>query len=260
MASRRTHRVAMAFGAAVVMLALPAKLQACACLDRLFGWGRAPALTTYRAPYVPSAAVPASSTVSVPTALQTCRYVPQTCYRTVYRRVPVTTYRAVAGYDPCTGCPTTSCLPVTTWARVAHLVPYTTYRLAYTPVAPPVSYGPCAPYGTAVVSGLGTSSICPSGTCAPAITSGTPYLGPSGSTPPSLKSTAPQPTFEQEENGSTESLKPVPDPEIDSTGMPRLIDPHSRTTSQPVPRPSRFHLIASPPAPINDGGWRASRD
>ncbi|HET6881195.1 MAG TPA: hypothetical protein VFI31_13630, partial [Pirellulales bacterium] len=64
-----------------------------------------------------------------PQVTQTASYVPQTCYRTQYVNVPVTTYRPIQGRDPCTGCPVTCMRPTTTVVQQAQLVPYTTYRM-----------------------------------------------------------------------------------------------------------------------------------
>jgi hypothetical protein len=262
---RRMHDVVTACGVAVALLAVPAHGKGCALLDGLCGGlcGRG-ALTTYRAPYVPSTYAPAYNPASSARAPQACRYVPQTCYRTVYRRVPVTSYRAVTGCDSRTGCPVTSYYPVTTWARQARLVPYTTYRMVYSPVRNPcLSSLPtaCSPCGVAV-------SGCLPGACGMATSPATPYYGPSS--PPAAatpNSSPPQPTFEEETNSSTETLKPIPSTELNSTPVPVLIDPYNRTTSRQGRGASYFHLIASPakpaavyPAPIDDGGWRASSD
>ncbi len=64
-------------------------------------------------------------------APQVVNYVPQTCYRTQYCSVPVTTYRPQTAFDPCTNCPVSCMRPVTTYVTQARMVPYTTYRLQY---------------------------------------------------------------------------------------------------------------------------------
>jgi hypothetical protein len=58
-------------------------------------------------------------------------YVPQTAYRTSYKRVPVTQYRPVTNSDPCTGCTVTCMKPCTTYTYQCQRVPYTTYRPVY---------------------------------------------------------------------------------------------------------------------------------
>jgi hypothetical protein len=85
-------------------------------------------------------ACPAPCTVTQ----QVCNYVPQTCYRTVYRQVPVTVYRPVSTCDPCTGCPRTTMHPCTTMQQVAQRVPVTTYRQVCQLVQRPVQ-PTCAP-------------------------------------------------------------------------------------------------------------------
>src|SRR5580700_5718366 len=45
---------------------------------------------------------------------QTVSYVPQTCYRTQYIDVPVTTFRPAVSCNPCGGCPITTMRPVVT--------------------------------------------------------------------------------------------------------------------------------------------------
>lgn len=110
-------------------------------------------LTTsyYRAPSAcNTCSVPTTAYYRSPAACSTCptpvrqvvRYVPQTCYRSTWARVPVTSYRPVATTDPMTGCPVTCMKPCTTFTWQARRVPYTTYR--------PVSYGvACNPCATA---------------------------------------------------------------------------------------------------------------
>ena len=80
------------------------------------------------------------------TTQRVCNYVPQTCYRTVYRQVPVTVYRPTTTCDPCTGCPRTVMQPCTTVQHVAQRVPVTTYRQVCRMVQRPVvpACNPCA--------------------------------------------------------------------------------------------------------------------
>src|ERR1700716_2807299 len=99
-----------------LVLALPAETDACwltSCFSR-------------------PAACPAPVTQQV-------NYVPQTCYRTVYSPVAVTSYRPITTTDPCTGCPVTSLSPVTTYVQRPVVVPYTTYRPVVTTVLLPTA-------------------------------------------------------------------------------------------------------------------------
>lgn len=251
--------VVMSCGVAVMLLAAPAQSNACGFLDCLFGCGGA-AQTTYRAPYAPQTYAPVY-------APQTCRYVPQTCYRTVYRRVPVTTYRAVTGSNPCTGCPVTYYRPVTAWTSQAYSIPYTTYRLVYsTPRAAYVTYGsytPCDPCAgsVSVPSGFPTSSDCSSCVGGTVIQRAEPY---SESIPPPAAETVPLPrskTFQEQPGTESKSLKPTPDSNTKSLPGPKLLDLDNRTTLRPVRPNTHYRLISSPPKPrINDGGWRAASD
>ena len=86
---------------------------------------------------------------------QTVSYVPQTCYRTQYVTVPVTTCRPVLSCNPCGGCPVTTMRPVVTNVQKAVLVPYTTYRLVYSnavqtcaPAVAATSYVPSTTYAS----------------------------------------------------------------------------------------------------------------
>ena len=258
---------------AIALLATPTESKACAFFDCLFGRsaGAAYAPPAYSMPVAPQMYAPTYAPQCSPCVPQTCQYVPQTCYRTVYQNVPVTTYRPMVGQDPCTGCPVTSYLPVTAVMRQTQLVPYTTYRVVY---ANPVAQcgvssscstcGPagCAAYGSAV-SGSGCSS-CQTGT---AVSSATPYYdsapatvptpapatAPASATP-SLENTPAQKTFQQESQKAVEQpITPIPQSgaTLNSTSTPTLIDPDNHTTWRTV-RPISYE------APVDDGGWRAS--
>lgn len=169
------------------LLAIPAESHA------IFNWfgnccggTKAP---TYAAAPVYGAAAPAEACCTPP-QVQTVNYVPQTCYRTQYVTVPVTTYRPAIGRDACTGCPVTCMRPMTTMVQQARLVPYTTYRM--------VASNPCrgaapvaaAGYAPAYSAGLGyappaaSASPCCGGSAAPmtyAPAASTPYYGTSTS-------------------------------------------------------------------------------
>lgn len=123
-------RVGLMAATMASFLAFPAEshaifhwLRGCLCNDTTPTYGAAP---------LASAAPAAVDPCAPPQVTQTVNYVPQTCYRTQYVNVPVTTYRPVASRDPCTGCPVTTLRPSTTVVRQAQLVPYTTYRRVLT--------------------------------------------------------------------------------------------------------------------------------
>ncbi len=189
MVLQKKRSVAAALVAAAMLLAVPAQSSACGLLDCLFGWCGG-SQTTYRVPYATTAYSPVAYT---PCATQTCRYVPQTSYRTVCRRVPVTTCQAVTCSDPCTGCPVTTYRPITTWTTQSQLVPYTTYRLVY-------SYPSCAPCGSS--SGVPSSAA---SCCTPSL-----------STPAQIPTDATE-TFQKAESPAGEQkMKPDPDPTSDT--------------------------------------------
>ena len=253
----------LACSVTALLLAVPAESRACGWLDGLCGWGAA--RTTYRAPFV----APSCAPVCAP---RTCSYVPQTCYRTVYRRVPVTTCRPFTSCDPCTGCPVTAFRPVTTFASRPVLVPYTTYRVVYSQACSPCApRGPRAPYGPCVGGACGPAplsgtSSCPS--CAP--TAGPATNGavpaPSAGQPGSPLTPGPQTFLENGQPELRKTLKPIPetDTKLNSTPAPNLIDPNSRTTLRPIQSAPRYHFAATTverlPSTANDTGWRPARD
>ena len=230
---------------AAVLSAMPTESRACQLLDNLFGCGAA--RTTYRMPYVTAYApactscAPTSCVSCMPQtccyASQTCCYVPQTCYRTVYRPLLTGSFRPL-------------------------LVPYTTYRAVYS--NPCVTCNPCATCnpciggacGTVTYSGTTTSvgSSCPS--CVPSAT-------PSSSVPVARPEPA---TFQQNTTPPIQkTLKPIPkiETQLNSTpAAPSLIDPSSRTTLQPIRQASYNRLVTTGglALPVENGGWRASRD
>ena len=255
-------------GVAGMFLATPA--MSLDCLSWLFGG--CGARTTYRVPYYAPSYAPAYSAPACNSCVpQTVRYVPQTYYRTVYRRVPVTTCGAFTCADPCTGCPVTYYRPVASWTYQASYVPYTSYRLVYSnPCNPCVTTSACSP----CVSGVGTT-FAPGGACCTPSTSGA--VGAAVQQPSDLQSSpngqpaegsTPPETFKQQTPGeATESLKPVPDPKTSSGPGPALPDPGVRTTHRPVRQAVHFRLIGSPSQPttferppLDDGGWRVARD
>lgn len=86
--------------------------------------GPAYAPTTVGPAYALTAVVPACCRQQTCYSQPTTNYIPQTCYRTVYQLVPVTTYCPTSMCDPCTGCPGTVMRPVTSFVMQASVVPY----------------------------------------------------------------------------------------------------------------------------------------
>ena len=228
-----------------------------------------------------SACSPCATTCYKPQ--QCCRYVPQTCYRTEYCNVPVTTYRPVTTCDPCTGCTTTCMKPCTTYQRQARRVPYTTYRMVcetrYTPV---VSCNPCCnPCGLdCCASGSCATGACATGNCATgncatgncatgncatgncATVSGT--VGTSTAAPSVPGQSTPQPTLSP---SAVEANKPGTEvdveikPQVEIQPM-RDLDSHQPTLETGTPTGDRMALVAPRAAKVspvsNQGGWRAS--
>jgi len=296
MANQTVRIVVTVAVVAALWLAMPVESQACEFLERLFGCNCGSAKSTYVPAYVaPSAYAPAYAPSCAPCAApcascapQTCQYVPQTCYRTVYQPVPVTTCQATPCCDPCTGCPMTAYYPTTTWTYQARLIPYTTYRIVYSNPCSPCagySYSPCASCGpTGYFSSGAPCSSCVGGTTAagtvPYTSAGTPLeVTPSPSLPPGSGGTsAPgnggtRRTYESERKPAND-VQPVPDPatenqnHLNSTPAgPKLIDSHDRTAFRTTRSGAEFRpsSSAAPLVPVeqpalNDGGWRAARD
>ncbi|HWB13615.1 MAG TPA: hypothetical protein VG826_30600 [Pirellulales bacterium] len=171
---RRAIRAALAACAATTFLAMPAESQA------IFHWFSnccgGNSTPTYGAAPLYQAA-PVDPCCSPPQVTQTVNYVPQTCYRTQYVTVPVTTYRPVAGRDPCTGCPVTCMRPATTYVQQARMIPYTTYRM--------VLSNPCCGATTAYTAGYAGVTYAPAASCSGCSGSTAPitYAGPATTTP-----------------------------------------------------------------------------
>jgi hypothetical protein len=172
--------------------------------------------------------------IAAPTVVN---YVPQTCYRTQYVTVPVTTYRPAMGCDPCTGFPVTTMRPAISYVQQARLVPYTTYRAVLTS---PVS--PCTPVMGSV--GYAPSTGCSSCSAAPAAQ---PYY-----------SAAPAPI------AAPAAAAPIASAPLGSAspGAPTLAPTENPATSTFTQRPfipsgpiisSAPGVPASPPAPVNGG-------
>lgn len=117
----------------------------------------------------PATAAPNAYNLQPGQCMQTCQktcsrtvvnYVPQTAYRTTYKRVPVTQYKPVTNSDPCTGCTVTCMKPCTTYTYQCQRVPYTTYRPVYRTETYKVPV-------TTITNGCATGNCgtCPTGTC-----------------------------------------------------------------------------------------------
>ncbi|HVW38282.1 MAG TPA: hypothetical protein VHB99_13295 [Pirellulales bacterium] len=206
--------------AAATLFAAPAQSHA------IFNWfgckcGAQPA--PMAAPVIEAAPVAAPTVVN---------YVPQTCYRTQYVTVPVTTYRPAMGCDPCTGFPVTTMRPVIAYVQQARLVPYTTYRAVMTapvglglPVMGSVGYAPSA--------GCSSCSAAPAAqpyySAAPAPIAAPAAVAPIGSASPGA------PTLAPTENPATSTFTQRP-----------YIPSGPIISSSPV-------APASPPAAVNSG-------
>lgn len=258
MSMRSLRACVAALGVTAGFLAVPAESHA------IFDWlsrccGSRPAAPTY---------APAVNACDCQPP-QVTNYVPQTCYRTQYVTVPVTTYRPVTTCDPCTGCPVTCMRPTTTYVQQARLVPYTTFRMM---VANFFGRSPCNTCGTATVgyaptAGYAASSGCSScGTSAPVYASSTttPYVSgstvvsspantapslPHGAQPPS----SPRETLQKPATDGYGPLTPIPDKTLGEPGSasqtgaasaPRLITPADRTTSYPILRTRHYRPVS----------------
>ncbi len=277
----------------VLLLCVSTPSYACKCLDCLCPWnwfGGAGSATTYAPPYSPvttvapaytpaSACSPCAATCSPcasacgpsvacyePCATRTCCYVPQTCYRTVYRMVPVTTCQALRSCDFCSGCPVTSYRPVTTYQRCAQLIPYTTYRAVWSNPCV-TSYAPCA---TSCPIGGTTSVVSPAASLQPLPSNGlgtktfaappSPSSTPGAATTPGIRS--------QEKPILDPGMKPIPEPDIQPNSLRRSapVGPSDQTASRRARRV--VYLGAAPTAkrvtqqtgPIDFGGWKSARN
>lgn len=208
------------------------------------------------------------------------QYVPQTCYRTQYVSVPVTSYRPVTSCDPCTGCAQTCMRPVTTYMYQARLVPYTSYRIVYS--------NPCntCPTGACGQAYAPTSYYQPS---SPSCCSAAPAAAEPAAPTDYYEEETPQPTLSDEpldssagssgsapqQQSAARPQDPIPDaeasedaaddgPAFGPTSTPQLIDPDSRTAAAErgaytrVVWPQR-RAAPQPPIPVESAdGWRAS--
>lgn len=275
MASRRAHQAVLACSVVALLLLVPTQSSACAWLSRLFGC--CPARTTYMLPYVPA---PGRAPVSC---------VPQTTYRAVCRRIPVTSYRPITSCNPYTGRQVTSYRPITTWVSQRQLVPYTSYRTAYATPSRSCYTAPVAYYGRTVGGIVTTSaSSCCGGTVvgarvptvAPTPVYQTPvYQTPVYQTP--VQQITPQPAAGS--NGSNPNVSPslpsvtTPNTTYRPSGLQSTPSNNRTAISRPIRQPSvvqanPFRLASAPQyhpsrtaspsttltaTPTNASGWYA---
>lgn len=189
-----TKSLAMVLLVVTVLASTAVTASACEFLDNLcpWNWGRNNeyAATTYAPPFSPTSApaVACCPTQNTYATARTACYMPQTCYRTVYRNMPVTSCQTVNGCDPCTGCPVTYYRPVTTYRRAAQLVPYTTYRMVWQ-------------NNSSCYTGCNTS--CYSGGCGTGVA--TSNCNSCTSTTTTTVNPQPKPTYESTNSGTTRS-------------------------------------------------------
>ncbi len=212
----------------------------------------------------------------------TCRYVPQTCFRTEQIQVPVTTMRPVTTVDPCTGCTTTCMRPQTTMVCQTRQVPYTTYRMVCSTVnvertvcRQAMSCSSCPPAIAPAAYAAPAPAAAPCATCPThgAAQVGSPTAQPRLEAPPQPEPTEsfrPEtPPQQPQGNGASHT----PTKEIKSTQeqdpayspldppFPSLQDKLTESTSPP-----RVSLVTLPapqadPAPagqLDDSGWHAA--
>jgi hypothetical protein len=239
-----------AVGATAVLWTVPAESHA------IFDWLNR---LCSRQAYAPVSTVDPCNTCQPPQV--TANYVPQTCYRTQYVNVPVTTYRPAVGTDPCTGCPVTCMRPTISYVQQARLVPYTTFRAVLSGTGSgccgSTGYG-VSGYAPATYSG---GSACCGQTPSYASPAVPYYSGPStgsaaAGTIMSPADTQPRlPLEAAPADGATsenKSLMPIRDPTIggastNATGQPaqpKLITPGDRTTRYPILRVGQYRPIS----------------
>jgi hypothetical protein len=162
----------------VLGMATESRAEDSGCLDWLWPGNWFSSRTTYAPPYPGPAMVPPSTycTPCAPAPMccpAPCACAPQTTYRTVVDRVPVTTYMPVVTTNPCTGCATTAYRPTFTLTRQVRLIPYTTAFMGYSggPCSTCVGMGSCVggSCGMPGYSSMGGCSSCSSYGSAPCV-------------------------------------------------------------------------------------------
>lgn len=182
--------------------------------------------------------------VAVPTVVN---YVPQTCYRTQYVNVPVTTYRPFLTRDACTGCPVTAMRPTITYVQQARRVPYTTYRAIVT--SGPAVATSYAPVYSAPASGCSSCSAAPAAAPIATAPAAQPYYN-----------SAPLSAAPSSSNGTgVPTLAPNISPGVSNFQRPIISSPPSNATS---PSGSSSDLRQKPivvPGPESSGGANGSQ-
>lgn len=189
----------------------------------IFGWfGCNSCGTTAMRPVTPVMA-PTFAPAACP---QTVNYMPQTAYRTVVQRVPVTTFQPVSTCDPC-GNRVTAMRPIVTMQTQTQVVPYTTFR----PVVMPMSTGCCGAQPATTFSPVGFST--PATMTMPAASSGCSSC--------SAGTTTVSPSY-----ASPTYSTPVPSPAVPSYSQPAYASPSNGQPSYSSPANTAPSLNTAP--------------
>jgi len=218
---RRILRVgATVVAVAIVFGVATSQSSAFECLDWLFGCHKRQ--TTFYAVAAPATA-----------CTTTCGYMPQTCYRSVFAQIPVTTYQPIVSTDPCSGCTTTAYRPITYFQTQRQLVPYTSYRAVNIQTCVP-TFTACDPCGSACGTSVGSIGVAGCNSCA-ATASPDVSLAPQSNVieGPLVDPTEPSPTYQVPANtGGTNYRYTVPNTPADRMTM--RTTSHKSTNLQPV--------------------------
>ncbi len=225
------------------------KAEAGPLLDWLFGRRRCATPTCAPAP---------TCATCTTTCQQTCsrvvvNYVPQTCYRTEWERIPVTTYQQSTSTDPCTGCTVTCNRPCTTYNWQMKQTPYTTYRPVYTQETyqVPVTYTSQVPVAqtmpvAAPVSGCATCAGYTPTTVVQSPVVANPY--------PQYYQTSPQVITSPPAPATTNPADQIPtlgtSPQSLNQSQPVMIQGNGGTTS--AAWPTQLQAPSSPISPLKD--------
>jgi hypothetical protein len=235
------------------------KAEAGPLLDWLFGRRRC---------FAPACAPAPTCATCTTTCQQTCsrvvvNYVPQTCYRTEWERIPVTTYQQTTSSDPCTGCTVTCNRPCTTYNWQMKQIPYTTYRPVYTQETyqVPVTYTSQVPVAqtmpmAAPVGGCSTCAGYMPTTVVQSPVVASPYPQYYQTTPQVIAAPAAPVTSTPADQIPTLGTTPQ------SSNQPVLIQGTNGTTS--AAWPTQLQAPASPISPLKDPNpgarWDANMD
>ncbi|MBM3998673.1 MAG: hypothetical protein FJ297_03850 [Planctomycetes bacterium] len=196
---------------------------------------------------------PQAAGPSIPAAVA---YWPRTAYRTVWYRVPVTSFRPTTVVNPTTGCAATSLAPCTTYAWQARRVPapsgggflsrlFHGYHASPQPVA-----APCA-----VPSGQAFGGVCP----APTGSAGVAPTYPGYLVPPSSPSTIPgAPVMPSAPGSSVPAARSGGTTIRDPADIPPSLDPNRYSPRSDAP-PSGAPPSPGTPAIRDDSALEGSR-